>query len=352
MDLGPMALKKRWIFGLLTAVLLVFSAGGHSAFAQPFRADFDCDAQTSVDVDECEALVAIYNATGGETWSNSTGWLENSDVCTWHGVGCSEGHVTALDLFNNNLSGNLPIDIGGFPNLKTLTLNDNPLTGPVPVTITFLDLDLFHFQNTSLCEPVDPSFQDWFSQIVYRFSSGQYCATLVPTQTPNTAQTQTAAAEIGNLPWPQQTLTALAQSGEGTSSPQFSTATLEGVPTRVEDAYTPTPVIFGNADQVAGSFGGMVEGDTKTSQSSQSGGGGFFSNIPSTWLLLMVVPIALIVVGVYLELRDRRKESQRDPGPSLSDRFDFSSSSKEEKKEEAEQEDDYGDFDMYDFGGN
>ncbi|HKJ27909.1 MAG TPA: hypothetical protein VJ965_09745 [Anaerolineales bacterium] len=355
MDMGPLAVKRKLVWGLLTAVVVVLFVGGQSVSARPLSADYDCTAQTGVAVDECEALVALYNATGGSSWSNATGWLQSSDVCTWHGVGCSDGHVIALDLFNNNLSGSLPIEIGGFPYLRTLTLNDNPLSGPIPVTITFLDLDLFHFQGTTLCEPVDPAFQDWFSQIVYRFSSGIYCSTIVPTNTPSAAQTQTAAAAVENLPWPQQTLTALAVEAE--STPQFSTATLEPSPTLIENAYTATPMIIGDSDQVIGSFGGMEESSTKAGQPAQNQRTGFLSNIPTTWLMLLMVPLALIVMGIYLELRERRQETSLDAGPSLTERFGFGGSKDDKKKEKAKDDDDdkgdsFGDFDMYDFGGN
>jgi cytochrome c-type biogenesis protein CcmH/NrfF len=34
------------------------------------------------------------------------------------------------------------------------------------------------------------------------------------------------------------------------------------------------------------------------------------SNIPSGWLLVLTIPLVLIVIGVLLEMRDRRKERE------------------------------------------
>lgn len=340
MALGQMKVSKIWLVGLLMAALVMVSAS-------PLTADFDCEGQTSIGVDECQALVALYNGTGGESWTNSSGWLQDLDVCAWHGVACSQGHVVSLDLNSNNLSGNLPIEIGGFPYLKTLTLNDNPLTGPVPVTVTFMTLDLFHFQGTSLCEPVDPGFQDWFSQIVYRFSSGIYCSTLEPTNT--------AAPDASTeLPWPQQTLTALAVDAQTTNSaPVFATSTPEVAPTRVSGASTQSDFYSSDFGEGMGSFGGMSETGTKPGAASKNERSGFFSNIPITWLVLLTVPVGLIVLGIILELRERRQArtpAKSDTNIDLDERLGGGEKKKDQDK--GDDNDDFGDFDMYDFGGN
>lgn len=288
---------KKIRIGLIAVLAAVASfAGGEVQAAQ--TSGFDCSAQTAVPVDQCDALVAIYQSTHGEDWVNRTGWLEDKNVCNWYGVSCNAGTIVALDLFGNNLSGPLPLEIGGFPDLKTLTLNDNSLTGPIPLTITFLDLDLFHFHNTSLCEPADPNFQDWLSQIVYRLSSGP-CATPVPTETLAPFQTYTPQP-TSNLPWPEQTLTALA---EDATLQAIQAATAGPTATRYYTLNTPTP-------EPTETEAGLADLATPIpTQPAQSGG--FLSGIPRGWLLLLLVPVVLIVVGVLLELRDRKKEGSR-----------------------------------------
>ena len=51
-----------------------------------------------------EALVAFYNATDGDNWTNNTNWLGENAIGTWHGVTTnSDGRVTELKLDLNGL---------------------------------------------------------------------------------------------------------------------------------------------------------------------------------------------------------------------------------------------------------
>ena len=59
---------------------------------------------TSVDVPEaqCDALVDLYNSTGGGSWYLRGGWMEFDTVCDWYGVDCTGGNVTEVELDGNN----------------------------------------------------------------------------------------------------------------------------------------------------------------------------------------------------------------------------------------------------------
>lgn len=67
-----------------------------------------------VSVKERDALVALYNATGGSHWKNRDGWNGPSGTeCEWHGVSClppgGNGNaaiwtVRGLDLGENGLT--------------------------------------------------------------------------------------------------------------------------------------------------------------------------------------------------------------------------------------------------------
>ncbi len=87
-------------------------------------------------------LVALYNSTGGPTWS--TTWNLNDPMSTWHGVSLdSVGEVAALSLINNNLEGPLPDLL--LPKLQLLALKGNKLRDTLPRLralreIRFLDL--------------------------------------------------------------------------------------------------------------------------------------------------------------------------------------------------------------------
>ena len=75
-----------------------------------------------------EALVAVYNATNGETWYESDNWLSDAPLGEWEGVTTDDdGRVTRLSLGRNDLSGEIPAELGSLSNLEALSLNENYL---------------------------------------------------------------------------------------------------------------------------------------------------------------------------------------------------------------------------------
>ena len=71
-----------------------------------------------------EALVAFYNATDGENWSASDNWLSDAPLGEWYGVTTNDdGRVTTLNLDNNDLSGEIPPELGNLSNLTELHLS-------------------------------------------------------------------------------------------------------------------------------------------------------------------------------------------------------------------------------------
>ena len=83
-----------------------------------------------------EALVALYNATGGTNWTNNTNWLTNAPIGQWHGVTTdANGRVTKLYLQENVLSGQIPTELGSLSNLENLVLWGNELTGTIPAEL-------------------------------------------------------------------------------------------------------------------------------------------------------------------------------------------------------------------------
>ena len=82
------------------------------------------------------ALVALYNATGGANWRNNGNWLSNAPIGAWHGVTTdSDGRVTHLSLYDNQLTGEIPAELGNLANLQTLHLYSNQLTGAIPAEL-------------------------------------------------------------------------------------------------------------------------------------------------------------------------------------------------------------------------
>ena len=98
-----------------------------------------------------EVLVALYNATGGPNWTNNTNWLTDNDISTWHGVKASDGWITYLSLRTNNLTGEIPVELGNLTELTHLDLNYNQLSGGIPVELGNLaNLTLLKFSGNAL----------------------------------------------------------------------------------------------------------------------------------------------------------------------------------------------------------
>ncbi|WP_264566851.1 hypothetical protein [Flavobacterium sp. N3904] len=84
-------------------------------------------AVTDIPENERAALIALYNSTGGDNWTNKTGWdinNTNSDVSKWFGVWVSNGHVIMLNLSQNNLQGFLP-DLSALSNITGIYFGNN-----------------------------------------------------------------------------------------------------------------------------------------------------------------------------------------------------------------------------------
>ena len=80
-----------------------------------------------------EALVALYNATDGPNWADENYWLSGASIGEWYGVTTDDnGRVTWLWLHGNQLSGEIPPELGSLANLEKLWLYENRLSGEIP----------------------------------------------------------------------------------------------------------------------------------------------------------------------------------------------------------------------------
>ncbi len=79
------------------------------------------------------ALIALYNATNGASWSENRHWNTARTIRDWHGVLTNrDGFVTELVLSDNHLSGTLPPELGNLAQLTRLVLDGNDMAGRIP----------------------------------------------------------------------------------------------------------------------------------------------------------------------------------------------------------------------------
>ena len=105
-----------------------------------------------------QALIDLYEATGGDQWHRNDNWCTDAPLSEWYGVRVdASGNLAGLYLSSNGLKGSLPENIGDLGGgTLSIGLYNNELEGKIPSSIYkiyYLDLDQNHF--TSLDEPDD-----------------------------------------------------------------------------------------------------------------------------------------------------------------------------------------------------
>ena len=175
---------------MMSVMLVMVSCGKDNAVTsseQPMPAPV-----TSSRADpETAALVALYDATGGEHWRDRSNWGSDRPIGEWYGVSVnSENRVVGLNLAYNNLTGEIPEAVGQLKSLRELDLSHNQLygnipesfgnlenlstlfvdsnkamTGPLPAALLGLTLKAFWTYDTQLCVPEGEAFDEWRNAI-------------------------------------------------------------------------------------------------------------------------------------------------------------------------------------------
>ncbi|RID41950.1 hypothetical protein BRARA_J01872 [Brassica rapa] len=100
------------------------------------------------------ALIALRDGVHGRPLL----WNLTAPPCTWGGVQCNAGRVTALRLPGVGLSGPLPIAIGNLTQLHTVSFRFNTLTGPIPPDFANLTLLRYLYLQGNAFSGEIPSF--------------------------------------------------------------------------------------------------------------------------------------------------------------------------------------------------
>lgn len=110
---------------------------------------------------EYDALMDLYQSTGGANWNNNSGWSTADPnvvqyVGNWHGVITdANGHVVYLLLSGNNLVGAVPSSLENLSNLYWLDFMSNSLSGDLEGWLgVFPYLTVLHLANNSFTGPI------------------------------------------------------------------------------------------------------------------------------------------------------------------------------------------------------
>jgi hypothetical protein len=117
--------------------------------------------------EEREALIQLYNETGGDNWTENTGWkaepLHTDGFAapgaenTWFGITCDSENTTVMKIIlaANNLTGTIPTSLANLPNLQELSLIDNALSGQIPPGLGKLEnVTIIYLSNNQLAGPI------------------------------------------------------------------------------------------------------------------------------------------------------------------------------------------------------
>ena len=126
---------------------------------QQARARLSAPADAGSPATDRAALTALYNATDGPNWSRAnTNWLTDKPLDEWRGVTTdANSRVTELLLWDNNLTGSIPPELGNLTKLETLYLDRNQLSGPIPSEIGSLsNLNYLALNGNQLTGSIPP----------------------------------------------------------------------------------------------------------------------------------------------------------------------------------------------------
>ena len=127
--------------------------------------------QGAIPTSERNALIALYNATNGDSWTLKSGWktppLAGDGFALagteggWYGVSVPFpfDHVTGINLSANNLVGTLPASIGDLPLLTSLNLHTNTLSGTLPTELgNLVNLTVLHIHENAFTGSLPSTF--------------------------------------------------------------------------------------------------------------------------------------------------------------------------------------------------
>lgn len=140
---------------------------------------------------EYQALKALFDSTNGPGWTNYTNWdypnwkdhstVTSSDFSDWYGITVLNGDVSRIHLYNNQLSGPIPPELGNLSSLEILYLINNQLSGSIPPEVGGLStLTSLYLYNNQLSGPIPPQLGSLSSLRNLRLNDNQLSGQIPP----------------------------------------------------------------------------------------------------------------------------------------------------------------------------
>jgi Leucine-rich repeat (LRR) protein len=157
------------------------------------------DLHGGVFLSDSLALVAFYNSTNGDNWTDNTNWLSSEPIEDWEEVEVENGRVNKLSLTDNNLTGTLPSEIGDLNYMYNLILWDNALTGDIPSEIGNLkNLDGLYLNNNQFSGSIPTTLGEMTSLTDVWLTNNKLSGT-IPTEIGNISGLKRFYAEDNQL---------------------------------------------------------------------------------------------------------------------------------------------------------
>lgn len=122
--------------------------------------------------EERNALASLYDKLSGDQWTRRDGWKTPLPLSEWHGVRVDRGHVTVLELSQNNLCGRLEDVVEALlqlTRLEQLWFSENHLEGPISSKLAerMPHLTILDVGSNALTGALSPAFSNnttltWF----------------------------------------------------------------------------------------------------------------------------------------------------------------------------------------------
>ena len=146
------------IVGTSAVILVVVTEAGHREVSYTVTVN---RAEPLLVARDRAALMALYNSTDGPNWTNNENWGSTLPLDDWYNVNTdADGRVTYLALWDNNLRGTLPAELGNLDQLTELPLQDNYLTGSIPDLGRLTNLTLLRMWNNQLTGRIPASLSN------------------------------------------------------------------------------------------------------------------------------------------------------------------------------------------------